>query len=158
MNKKTQKILIKVAYFLATTTGVFTLVMLGSNSGHNLTLLYTTSSISVVMALFLASTQGLFNKYTKSVLSFLFLIVFSIVVDLFSCQSSIMPILFIFSATVSLLTFYGIESDREKDDGAALKQEVDDRPFIISKASDFEIKEEDFPVDESSDDQSSTEE
>ena len=117
---------------------------------------YITSIVSMICAFVIATTQGLMKRYMKSVFTFLAFLVIVTVIDFNKCQQSIVPILFIVSATVSLLTFYTIENDRKKQ--AAFKQEVDDRPFIISKASDFEIKDEDFPEDNQNTDQSSKEE
>lgn len=122
----------------------------------NTLILYITSIVSMICAFVIATTQGLMKRYMGSVFTFLAFLVIVTVIDFNKCQQSIVPILFIVSATVSLLTFYTIENDRKKQ--AAFKQEVDDRPFIISKASDFEIKDEDFPEDNQNTDQSSTEE
>ena len=122
----------------------------------NALILYITSIVSMICAFVIATTQGLMKRYMKSVFTAVAFLVIVTVIDFNKCQQSIIPILFIVSATVSLLTFYTIESDRKKQ--ATLKQEVDDRPFIISKASDFEIKDEDFPEDNQNTDQSSKEE
>ena len=122
----------------------------------NALILYITSIVSMICAFVIATTQGLMKRYMKSVFTFLAFLVIVTVIDFNKCQQSIVPILFIVSATVSLLTFYTIESDRKKQ--ATLKQEVDDRPFIISKASDFEIKDEDFPEDNQNAEELSTEE
>lgn len=81
----------------------------------------------------------------------MFLIIFIVVVELYSNQPSITPILLIISATISLLTFNAIEKDRKKQEEKAIKEEDDEKPFIISKPSDFEIKEEDFDIKESED-------
>lgn len=117
---------------------------------------YITSVGSMICAFVIATTQGLMKRYMKSVFTFLAFLVIVTVIDFNKCQQSIVPIIYIISATVSLLTFYTIENDRKKQ--AALKQEVDDRPFIISKASDFEIKDEDFPEDNQNTEELSTEE
>lgn len=122
----------------------------------NTLILYITSIVSMICAFVIATTQGLMKRYMKSVFTAVAFLVIVTVIDFNKCQQSIVPILYIVSATVSLLTFYTIENDRKKQ--AALKQEVDDRPFIISKASDFEIKDEDFPQEDSDTEQSSTEE
>lgn len=145
MKNKITKRLIEALGYLAILLATFSIITLGSENGHDITLEYITSSIALVFAFIVSITQGLFNKYTKQVFGFLFLIIFIVVVELFSNQPSITPILLIISATISLLTFNAIEKDRKKDEENIVSKE-DDRPFIISKPSDFEIKEEDFDV------------
>ena len=157
MKNKIRKILIQSLELVAIAFTVVTILNVASYDAlDNALVLYTTSIGSMICAFVIATTQGLMKRYMKSVFTFLAFLVIVTVIDFNKCQQSIVPILFIVSATVSLLTFYTIENDRKKQ--AALKQEVDDRPFIISKASDFEIKDEDFPEDNQNTDQSSKEE
>ncbi|MFA7082615.1 MAG: hypothetical protein WC135_08400 [Bacteroidales bacterium] len=157
MKKKIRKILIQSLELVATAFTVVTILNVASYDAlDNALVHYTTSIGSMICAFVIATTQGLMKRYMKSVFAAVAFLVIVTVIDFNKCQQSIVPILFIVSATVSLLTFYTIENDRKKQ--AALKQEVDDRPFIISKASDFDIKEEDFPEDNQNADQSSSEE
>ena len=157
MKNKIRKILIQSLELVAIAFTVVTILNVASYDAlDNALVHYTTSIGSMICAFVIATTQGLMKRYMKSLFTFLAFLVIVTVIDFNKCQQSIVPILFIVSATVSLLTFYTIENDRKKQ--AALKQEVDDRPFIISKASDFEIKDEDFPEDNQNTDQSSTEE
>ena len=157
MKNKKRKILIKSLELVAIAFTVVTILNVASYDAlDNALVHYTTSIGSMICAFVIATTQGLMKRYMKSVFTFLAFLVIVTVIDFNKCQQSIVPILFIVSATVSLLTFYTIESDRKKQ--ATLKQEVDDRPFIISKASDFEIKDEDFPEDNQNAEELSTEE
>lgn len=145
---KKKKYLIRSLEFIATLLLPFTIITLGSKNGFNYTLLYITSSLSLVLAFILSITQGLLNKYTKQVFSSAVLIILVTVIELYMNELSITPILFIIVASVSALTFYGVEKDRKAQEEKSLKAEEDDRPFIISKPSDFEIKESDFEVEE----------
>lgn len=157
MKNKIRKILIQSLQYVAIGFTVATIFNVASYDAlDNTLILYITSIVSMICAFVIATTQGLMKRYMKSVFTAVAFLVIVTVIDFNKCQQSIVPILYIVSATVSLLTFYTIENDRKKQ--AALKQEVDDRPFIISKASDFEIKDEDFPQEDSDTEQSSTEE
>lgn len=151
MKNKISKRLIEALGYLAILLATFSIITLGSENGYDNTLVYITSSIALVFAFIVSITQQLLNKYTKQVFGFLFLIIFIVVVELYSNQPSITPILLIISATISLLTFNAIEKDRKKQEEKAIKEEDDEKPFIISKHSDFEIKEEDFDIKESED-------
>lgn len=151
MKNKISKRLIEALGYLAILLATFSIITLGSENGYDNTLVYITSSIALVFAFIVSITQELLNKYTKQVFGFLFLIIFIVVVELYSNQPSITPILLIISATISLLTFNAIEKDRKKQEEKAIKEEDDEKPFIISKPSDFEIKEEDFDIKESED-------
>ena len=151
MKNKISKRLIEALGYLAILLATFSIITLGSENGYDNTLVYITSSIALVFAFIVSITQELLNKYTKQVFGFLFLIIFIVVVELYSTQPSITPILLIISATISLLTFNAIEKDRKKQEEKAIKEEDDEKPFIISKPSDFEIKEEDFDIKESED-------
>ncbi|MDD2489293.1 MAG: hypothetical protein PHD62_07500 [Bacteroidales bacterium] len=151
MKNKISKRLIEALGYLAILLATFSIITLGSENGYDNTLVYITSSIALVFAFIVSITQELLNKYTKQVFGFLFLIIFVVVVELYSTQPSITPILLIISATISLLTFNAIEKDRKKQEEKAIKEEDDEKPFIISKPSDFEIKEEDFDIKESED-------
>ena len=151
MKNKISKRLIEALGYLAILLATFSIITLGSENGYDNTLVYITSSIALVFAFIVSITQQLLNKYTKQVFGFLFLIIFVVVVELYSTQPSITPILLIISATISLLTFNAIEKDRKKQEEKAIKEEDDEKPFIISKPSDFEIKEEDFDIKESED-------
>ena len=157
MKNKKRKILIQSLQYVAIGFTVATIFNVASYDAlDNALVHYTTSIGSMICAFVIATTQGLMKRYMKSVFTAVAFLVIVTVIDFNKCQQSIIPILFIVSATVSLLTFYTIENDRKKQ--AALKQEVDDRPFIISKASDFEIKDEDFPEDNQNTEELSTEE
>ena len=157
MKNKKRKILIKSLELVAAAFTVYTILNISSfDPLDNTLILYITSIGSMICAFVIATTQGLMKRYMESVFAFLAFLVIVTVIDFNKCQQSIFPIIYIISATVSLLTFYTIENDRKKQ--AALKQEVDDRPFIISKASDFEIKDEDFPEDNQNTEELSTEE
>ena len=157
MKNKKRKILIKSLELVAAAFTVYTILNISSfDPLDNTIIFYTTSIGSMICAFVIATTQGLMKRYMKSVFTAVAFLVIVTVIDFNKCQQSIVPILFIVSATVSLLTFYTIENDRKKQ--AAFKQEVDDRPFIISKASDFEIKDEDFPEDNQNTEELSTEE
>ena len=151
MKNKISKRFIEALGYLAILLATFSIITLGSENGYDNTLVYITSSIALVFAFIVSITQELLNKYTKQVFGFLFLIIFIVVVELYSTQPSITPILLIISATISLLTFNAIEKDRKKQEEKAIKEEDDEKPFIISKPSDFEIKEEDFDIKESED-------
>lgn len=151
MKNKISKRLIEALGYLAILLATFSIITLGSENGYDNTLVYITSSIALVFAFIVSITQELLKKYTKQVFGFLFLIIFVVVVELYSTQPSITPILLIISATISLLTFNAIEKDRKKQEEKAIKEEDDEKPFIISKPSDFEIKEEDFDIKESED-------
>ncbi|MDD4002358.1 MAG: hypothetical protein PHU35_06155 [Bacteroidales bacterium] len=151
MKNKISKRFIEALGYLAILLATFSIITLGSENGYDNTLVYITSSIALVFAFIVSITQQLLNKYTKQVFGFLFLIIFIVVVELYSNQPSITPILLIISATISLLTFNAIEKDRKKQEEKAIKEEDDEKPFIISKPSDFEIKEEDFDIKESED-------
>jgi len=151
MKNKISKRFIEALGYLAILLATFSIITLGSENGYDNTLVYITSSIALVFAFIVSITQQLLNKYTKQVFGFLFLIIFVVVVELYSTQPSITPILLIISATISLLTFNAIEKDRKKQEEKAIKEEDDEKPFIISKHSDFEIKEEDFDIKESED-------
>jgi len=151
MKNKISKRFIEALGYLAILLATFSIITLGSENGYDNTLVYITSSIALVFAFIVSITQELLNKYTKQVFGFLFLIIFIVVVELYSNQPSITPILLIISATISLLTFNAIEKDRKKQEEKAIKEEDDEKPFIISKPSDFEIKEEDFDIKESED-------
>ena len=157
MKKKIRKILIHSLELVAAAFTVYTILNISSfDPLDNTLILYITSIVSMICAFVIATTQGLMKRYMKSVFTAVAFLVIVTVIDFNKCQQSIFPIIYIISATVSLLTFYTIENDRKKQ--AALKQEVDDRPFIISKASDFEIKDEDFPEDNQNTEELSTEE
>lgn len=152
MKNKISKRFIEALGYLAILLATFSIITLGSENGYvDKNLVYITSSIALVFAFIVSITQELLNKYTKQVFGFLFLIIFIVVVELYSNQPSITPILLIISATISLLTFNAIEKDRKKQEEKAIKEEDDEKPFIISKPSDFEIKEEDFDIKESED-------
>lgn len=144
MKTKIRKILINSLGYIAILLAVFSITTLGSAIGYDNALVCITSSIALVFAFIVSITQGIFNKYTKQVFGFLFLIIFIVVVELYINQPSITPILLIISATISLLTFNAIEKDRKKQEEKTIKEEDDDRPFIVSKPSDFEINEKDF--------------
>ena len=152
MKNKISKRFIEALGYLAILLATFSIITLASENGYvDKNLVYITSSIALVFAFIVSITPELLNKYTKQVFGFLFLIIFIVVVELYSNQPSITPILLIISATISLLTFNAIEKDRKKQEEKAIKEEEDEKPFIISKPSDFEIKEEDFDIKESED-------
>lgn len=146
---KNKKTLYRILEFAAIVLLAFTITTLGSNNGDNYTLFYITSSISLVLAFIVSITQGLLNKYTKHVFGFAFVIILVTVIELYLNERSITPILFNIVASSSALTFYGVEKDRKAQEEKSLKTEEDDRPFIISKPSDFEINKEDFEVEKS---------
>ncbi|MFA6706129.1 MAG: hypothetical protein WCS10_08060 [Bacteroidales bacterium] len=123
MKNKISKRLIEALGYLAILLATFSIITLGSENGYDNTLVYITSSIALVFAFIVSITQELLNKYTKQVFGFLFLIIFVVVVELYSTQPSITPILLIISATISLLTFNAIEKDRKKQEEKAIKEE-----------------------------------
>ena len=145
---KKKKNLYRILEFVAIVLLAFTITTLGSKNGDNNILLYITSSLSLVLAFIVSITQGLLNKYTRHVFGFAFVIILVTVIELYLNGLSYTPILFNIVASTSALTFYGVEKDRKAKEEKALKAEEDDRPFIISKPSDFEIKESDFEVEE----------
>lgn len=146
---KRKKYLIRSLEFVAMVLLAFTITTLGSKNGFNYILLYITSSLSLVLAFIVSITQGLLNKYTRQVFGFAGLIILVTVIELYLNELSNTPILFNIVASASALTFYGVEKDRKSQEEKASKTEEDDRPFIISKSSDFEINESDFEVEES---------
>jgi len=123
MKNKISKRLIEALGYLAILLATFSIITLGSENGYDNTLVYITSSIALVFAFIVSITQQLLNKYTKQVFGFLCLIIFVVVVELYSTQPSITPILLIISATISLLTFNAIEKDRKKQEEKAIKEE-----------------------------------
>ena len=145
---KRKKYLIRILDFVAMVLLTFTIITLDSKNGDNHTLLYITSSISLVLAFIVSITQGLLNKYTKHVFGFAFVIILVTVIELYLNERTITPILFNIVAFASALTFYEVEKDRKAQEEKASKTDDDDRPFIISKPSDFEINEKDFEVEE----------
>ncbi|MCK9164024.1 MAG: hypothetical protein M0O93_06735 [Bacteroidales bacterium] len=157
-NKKFKTVLIKILEFFAVLLVVYTIINIDSIDSFGYNLIYILSIISLVFAFIISLTQGLLKTYTKQVILGIVFILFVSVFNQYicksiSCQRSLTPLIVIIASTVSLLTFYGIESDRKKREEQEVK-EKDERPFIISKPSDFEIKEEDFPEEESTEKES----
>jgi len=104
------------------------------------------SSIGLSIAFILAITQGLLKEYSKSVILVSFLYAFLILFMIIDSKIDLSFIILNIATAISTLTYYNMSRKAQAE--KPLKAEEDDRPFIISKPSDFEIKESDFEVEE----------
>lgn len=104
------------------------------------------SSIGLSIAFILAITQGLLKEYSKSLILVSCLYAFLILLMIIDRKIDLSFIIINIAATISTLTYYNMS--RKAKEEKVLKAEEDDRPFIISKPSDFAIKESDFEVEE----------
>ena len=104
------------------------------------------SSIGLCIAFILAITQGLLKEYSKTVILVSCLYVFLILFMIIDSKIDLSFIILNIAVAISTITYYNMSRKAQAE--KALKAEEDDRPFIISKPSDFEIKESDFEVEE----------
>lgn len=104
------------------------------------------SSIGLGIAFILALTQGLLKKHLKNVILISCLYAFIILLMIIDREIDLSLIIINIVGTSSILTYYNMSINAQEE--KTLKSEEDEIPYIISKPSDFEIKESDFEVKE----------
>lgn len=125
---------------------ISSIIDLGSNPMRDKIYFYILSSICLVFSFILSIIQGIFKKYSSSVISYVALILIIMIVEFFSNKFSFTIILLNIVASAVCLTFYKIEKDRKEVVEDTQEQKQDNAPYIISNPSNFEINEKDFEV------------
>ena len=141
---KKKKILYRVFELISISLVALTATSVG-DGGHLLRYLIL-SSIGLSIAFILAITQGLLKKNSKSVILVFSIYAFLILLMIIDSKIDLSFIILNIAAAISTLTYYNMS--RKAQEEKASKTDDDDRPFIISKPSDFEINEKDFEVEE----------
>lgn len=139
-----KKTLYRILEFASMNLAILTTVSVG-NEEHFLRY-FILSSIGLSIAFILALTQGLLKKQLITVILISCLYAFLIFLMIIDREIDLSFIILNIVATSSILTYCNM--NRKAQEEKSSKIEEDEIPYIISKPSDFEIKESDFEVKE----------